>query len=667
MNPIQLSALSPRKRRSLPLLVTLLIGSLLLVFAEPPLLNDDTKVYWDGGNRGHVDGCSRLPKDAAELAKLKTSTYGAMTKAGAQLCSRCPGSTTAGKGNPQGEKKNAPSATFDPKTQVIADALWFRVHARDCPHLILKDKKKTLTLQEADEAGYRIGETGQSGRETCCLTGYQRKHPERKFSDDTILAGNQEKRNVKHLPGCHRYWPDKSDLRRPLKDWVADGFAICPHCIERGPSDATISDAAWARLGAPQPFTTPAGWTPQPFSPNQLPPPSEVDLLIRETLAMPNGIQELPFTDPVAAAEHFLTMRFFFPVENWLHFYKAYRSTGDKRLLGKLLESARHYHRLVKNLPGVAQHKARDPEGMPFLYSMAASARITLQWAKKHPGSVSPEELAEAEDFLTAMLSVLKPICEDDAHLDPVMGIPQTLADDFRTRAFNRSMNGMATLAMMTAALEDLQAVKGTNNHQPAIARYRRIVHEYVKYWFSIADLVTTPQGEKHFVYPYKPEPTPKIVEGSKIYQRAEDAGHFSHTLQGVVCLYESAPHAGIDDTIMTAIAHAVYRSSTEKVQVGKSKKLIHSGHIESPVQARLRPNTQDGGKGHQYGAARDRFYLLEAFKTGMIDGLCITLQGDNKTAVNSTYEKRLATLHVHYMKALRENRRLIHLGEKMP
>jgi cupin superfamily acireductone dioxygenase involved in methionine salvage len=48
-----------------------------------------------------------------------------------------------------------------------------------------------------------------------------------------------------------------------------------------------------------------------------------VEILIQETLAIPNGIQELQFTDPVATAENFVTMRFFFPVENWLQFYKA--------------------------------------------------------------------------------------------------------------------------------------------------------------------------------------------------------------------------------------------------------------------------------------------------------------------------------------------------------
>jgi hypothetical protein len=227
-------------------------------------------------------------------------------------------------------------------------------------------------------------------------------------------------------------------------------------------------------------------------------------------------------------------------------------------------------------------------------------------------------------------------------------------------------MNGIGTLSMMTAALEDLQALKGTKEHQPVIDRYRKVIREYVKYWFSIGDLVTTAEGEKHFVYPYSPEANPRIVDGSKIYRRAEDGGHYSHTLQGVLSIYESTPDAGVDDDFMTAVANAVYRSSTVKVQVGKNKKLIYSGHIESPTQARVQPTTKEGGN-HQYGAARDRFYMLEAFKPGMIDGLCITLNDEKKAAANSEYDKRLATLHAHYMKAFRKDRSLIHLNEKQP
>jgi hypothetical protein len=88
------------------------------------------------------------------------------------LCSRCPGSTTPGKGNPEGGKKKEesqkaasgdskygrkgakarkawleiPEKQYDPDTKAYCDALWMRVHEENCPMLVLKDRKKVITL-----------------------------------------------------------------------------------------------------------------------------------------------------------------------------------------------------------------------------------------------------------------------------------------------------------------------------------------------------------------------------------------------------------------------------------------------------------------------------------------------------------------------------------------
>jgi hypothetical protein len=102
INPRFLGAVSSQTISILS--VFFLVCSAPWAAAEP---KDDSKVYWDGGKRGHVDGCSRLPKDKDELAKMKTATDGEMIAGGAVLCSRCPGSTTEGKGNPGGVSKNA--------------------------------------------------------------------------------------------------------------------------------------------------------------------------------------------------------------------------------------------------------------------------------------------------------------------------------------------------------------------------------------------------------------------------------------------------------------------------------------------------------------------------------------------------------------------------------
>ena len=552
---------------------------------------------------------------------------------------------------------------YDPNTTVYCDALWLRVHAENCPELILKDMKKTMTLEEADKAGARIGESGQSGRTNCCFQGYNRKHPKKIFTDQTLLAGNNEQRNVKHVPGCHRYWPDRTHARRELGAWVADGFKVCPHCIERGPSIAAVTNEAWNKRAPANSFVAPEGWTPKPFPTGSRPPQDEVDLLIQETLTLPNSIQELQFTDPVATMEHFVTMRFFFPVGNWLKFYKAYRATGDKRLLEKMLESARYYNKLSLAYPAVAQAKASDPEGMPYLYTMAATTRITLQLAKKHPDQVDSSEIDEAQAFLQTMIAVLKPTCEGNDGLDPDMGIPQKLADDFRYRAFNRSMNGIGTLAMITASLEDLQAIKQTQAYQPVIDRYRKVVHEYIKYWSSRGHFCTKIDGETHFYYPYAPrEGQPRITDGCVIFKRPEDAGHYSHTLQGAMLIYEATPELGIDDDFMTAIANAAHRNATTKIT--RRNKQVLSGHIECPVASKDRPYGKNRG-GHQYSPARERFYMLQAFRDDMIDGLCNPLNEQRKAQANSEYDKRLATLHAQYIKALRKDRSLIHLGEK--
>lgn len=68
-------------------------------------VKDDTKttVYQAvGKNRVHVEGCSRLTQDPAERAKLVKMTLAEAKAKGLELCSKCPGSSTPGKGNPEG-------------------------------------------------------------------------------------------------------------------------------------------------------------------------------------------------------------------------------------------------------------------------------------------------------------------------------------------------------------------------------------------------------------------------------------------------------------------------------------------------------------------------------------------------------------------------------------
>lgn len=534
-------------------------------------------------------------------------------------------------------KKNP--VKYDPDTTVYCDALWMRVHAPDCPMLILKDKKKTMTLEQADKEGWRIGECGQSGRGNCCFKGYARKHPRKKLPGDIIFFGNYQPGGKKHLAGCHRFWMSGTEKRHTLKWWIEHGFEnICPHDRERGPSLTTVSEKGMKILRSRRgkPFTPPPGWQPKPFFMDKLPSKKQLEMLVQRVLSGGSAIQELPFDNPVASVEQFVTMRFFFPVKQWLDLYQVYRGTGDQRVLDLLLKSARHYNKLSKEYSSAAQLKARDPEGISYMLSMALCARIKLQLARKYPSKVSKGDLLEAEDFLKTMVAVLKPTCEGEDDLDPKMGIPKKLAADFRNRAFNRALNGIGTIAMATVALEDLQALKKTKTYQPTIDRYRKVVQEYVKHYRSWGHMCDKVPAGKAFFYPYSPREskTPKMKNGCRVYHRAEDPGHYSHALQGLLFIYEATPELGVDDDFMTAVANAIYYHSR-----------TGGGQIRCPANSK-----KPKGKG---GTGRNRFYPLEAFNDNIIAN------------ERSGYSHRTYTLRAMYVKALREDRSLIHLGEK--
>lgn len=85
-------------------------GAVFVDFLPPPRTGDatveaapegDELVYYvEGKNRVHVEGCRRLPSDPKELATMSRMTLAEAEQKGLPLCSRCPGSTTTGKGNP---------------------------------------------------------------------------------------------------------------------------------------------------------------------------------------------------------------------------------------------------------------------------------------------------------------------------------------------------------------------------------------------------------------------------------------------------------------------------------------------------------------------------------------------------------------------------------------
>jgi hypothetical protein len=638
----------------------------------------DATVYWDGkGKRCHIAGCPRLTKDPAELAKMQKLTLAEAEAKGIPLCSRCPGSTTAGKGNPEGGSKKGgddyskygrkgakarkawleiPEKHYDPNTKAVCDALWMRVHEENCPMLVLGDKKKVITLEQADKEGWRIGESGQSGRSRCCFEGYRRKYPEKDFTGDTpgITQIMKSGKLKWHQAGCHRFSVSPVHEKMTLKEAEAAaaergiGFYVCEHCRERGPNLTTVDMEALKKRPSPPEFTPPAGWTPKAFSPKELPSKEEIDVLIQEALAQGYGIQEAPYEDPMATLEEFMGRRFFFG--SGLDFYRGYRATGDKRLVESLRVSARHYRDLCVTYPDVAQLKARDPEHLSFMSTMAISARLTLQLARKHPDQVSSEEIAEAESFLKAIVSTLKPVCEGTDDLDPDMGIPRKLADDFRRRAFNRALNGIGTIAMAAAALEDLQELKKTTAYQPQIDRYRKCVEEYYKNWKKEGCLYTEADGKTYFYYPYSAGGATTRRPDGLMLGGADDVGHYSISMQGVMLAHDATPELGPDDEFMTAVANAVYHNSYTK-----------NGSIQCPSADKIKPLSR-----HPHSPnPKSGFYMFEAFRDGVIEGQCSNLSPSKKAEVNSQYSSRLKTLYAQYLRALRTDRSLIHLGEK--
>ena len=607
----------------------------------------ETTVYYASGKKSHVKACKRLTGD---LTSYKTMTLAEAEAKGLPLCSRCPvgEDVKAGGVAPANKAPAVAGVKYDPNTMIYCDALWMRVHEESCPMLVLKDMKKTMTLEEADKAGWRIGESGQSGRDNCCFLGYRRKYPKKEIPGDSLgIVQSMKSGKIKfHLAGCHRFQVQRDQKIMTMKEAKAAGAYVCEHCIERGPSLTSVDPEGLAKMPVSKEFVPPADWTPKPLPVDTMPPKNEMDILVEEALCKGRELADTPYIDPLAMLEEFMGRRFFF---GYPDAYKLYRATGDKRFLDELLELARYYHNLCAKYSSVAQLKARDPEHMNYLFTMAAWSRITLQLARKYPGRVSQEAIAEAETLLKTLVSTLKPTCEGDDNLDPEMGIPQKLADDFRSRAFNRAMNGIGTISMAAVALEDLQALKKTSEYQPTIDRYRKVVQEKIKHWKSVGCLYTEADGKKYFYYPYGASDKCEIVDGFKLFD-SEDQGHFQYSVAGALLMYDAVPELGIDDDFMTAIANAVYHNSMTKKY----------GSIQCPSADKKRPQSR-----HPYGAARTGLYALEAFKDGIVDGQCCTLDAAKKAQANSDYGRRVETVYGHYIKALRKDRSLIYLGDK--
>lgn len=518
---------------------------------------------------------------------------------------------------------SAQDKTFDPNMKVYLDPVYYQAHHPDCiSNGPLKQYEKTMTLAEADKAGVWL-EASPGRYDNCnCLGGYQRKHPLKPIPDDTYVIISSKKKWTTHGPGCHRLGVGFSiGNRRTIKEAKEQGYDnLGYYCCKTRWTHATISEEDWKKL-------------PMEHAPGLL-----------------------PFTDPAARGKLFLNYRYFFNSSGPLG---KYRGTGDEKYRVELLDRARVMNEFSLEVPGIAQHKARDPEGLNYMCDMAAYARVTLQLARKQPGAVSKDEIEEAETFLKTMLMVLEPTWEAKDDLHPEVGLPNKVVHEFVARAFNRAMNGYGTLAVMTAALEDLQALKKTTEYQPQIDRYRKVVREYIKHFKSRGHFCSKFNGKTHFYYAYASrdeEENPRIVDGCKILGRPEDNGHFRYTVLGLTSIYESSRDLGVDDEFLTAVANSLYHNAAVAVkEYGKAR----AGLIQCPIGYQAGRKSMKG-KNFSNGPTRDAYYRLYSFvdEADYLDvwsgkkGISVKQAGDE-------------ALYGQYLKELRKDPTLLYLGEK--
>lgn len=536
---------------------------------------------------------------------------------------------------------------YDPNTKVYVNGLFFRVHAADCPNCHMKDMKESMTLAEADKAGAAIS--------SCCFPGYQRKHPLNVISDDHVMYGPA--RAGVHYFGCiYIRNPSSNTQRKTVKEWKAEGALFCHRCAGRrrvGPA-YTLTAEEWQKVTAglkwieeerkrrkEEAFPTPEGWTPGPIGPDNPPSREDLEMLVKNVWEpdLPSKLEILYFKDRVALHEALGPRRFFFgPPET----YWAYRATGDQRILDQIRRDARNRQRLCDEALELYQDKTSNTEGVPAVFDLVAWSRIILQKAVKYPGTINGEEIEEAEEFLQTVIHVLKPTWEANDNLDPDMGIPEHLADDFRDRAFNRAATGIGTIAMAAAALEDLQRIKRTKDYQSTIDRYRKCATEWVENFESAGCLYTEADGKTYFYYPYKDVGQTRRLKNGLMLGGADDRGHYSITVMGLQLIYEAMPESGIDDDFMTAVANTIYYNSG-----------TNYGSPQAPSADKIEPQNRKPARKRP----NPNFYVLEAFRDGVIDAQCQKLSDERKQEMLSTHEHRLKALHACYMEVLRKSR----------
>ena len=237
-----------KRLASAVLAATAFLITCAVVEAKP---SGDTTVYHvPGKKRVHVVDCPRLTKDPAELAKLEKMTLAEAEAKGLPLCSKCPGSTTEGKGNPEAAPKEA---TPGPETIVYYAEGKGRVHVKGCRRLTTDPaelkKLKTMTLAEARKKGLDLCSRCPGST----TPGKEKPEAAEKLPESWVKPAPAEVTKKEFHP----------DPRSPLVSMGADGRLVYKPYTDRGDRIPDFSYCGYERSEVPIP-TVPVAETLSP-------------------------------------------------------------------------------------------------------------------------------------------------------------------------------------------------------------------------------------------------------------------------------------------------------------------------------------------------------------------------------------------------------------------
>ena len=221
------------------MILAALLVTATMASAEDKPSGDTTVYHVPGKKRVHVKECRRL-KTTEGTTKM---TLAEAEAKGLPLCSRCPGSTTPGKGNPEGkdedksddDAKGGDDGKLPGDTKVYYKPGKKRVHVKGCRRLTSTEGMTEMTLAEAEAKGLplcsrcpgsttdRDDKDKDKGEDKDEATGDDGKLP-----GDTVVYYFGKKRV--HVEGCRRLTTKEGATKMTLAEAEAKGLPLCSRC-----------------------------------------------------------------------------------------------------------------------------------------------------------------------------------------------------------------------------------------------------------------------------------------------------------------------------------------------------------------------------------------------------------------------------------------------------